>query len=123
MHTIEPATEITRWLNEHPPQPGVQASTNVPEERQGKFVTVERTGGQTALLRDDATLSIDAYADNSVNAMQLARDILDSLELMAYQHPAIANIGVQSLYNNPEPDGSRQPRATLNVRLTIAPTL
>lgn len=123
MHTPDPITVIIEWLSEHPTTPTATVSGDAPSDRLDQFVTVERTGGTPEELRDDATVTIHCHATSSLEAMSLARSVADRLRDMSYRHPAVAGISVLSLYNNPETVGDRKPRATINLQITIAPTI
>lgn len=102
----------------------VPVSSKIPPTRPAKFVTVQRTGGpQATLVSDRPQITIEAWADDDIEAQDLANECRRLLHAMAdgsnrsgvivYRCDEFAGPGYL-----PEPD-SRQDRFTFTVSLHV----
>ena len=96
----------------------VEAFGSVPEVRPSSFVTVERTGGQQAVLFDSPTLAVQCWAGTRSEAMKLADLVAARLRDGWRQQPYVAACDVHSIYNFPDPD-SGQARYPLTVTASL----
>ena len=102
--------------------PDVPVSFSVPADRPERFVTVERTGGSEESHRSLPLLSVKVYDATRFKASDTAmRLVLPALQALD-DHPAIARVDVESVYNNPDPGPPYAPRYQINIQL-IAATL
>jgi hypothetical protein len=109
---------LVAWL---PGAVGAPAFAEVPGERPGEFVTVERTGGGFSVGVDRPALAVQAWAASNAEAAGLALRLRDALALRcAAEVPQVCRCGVEGLYSFPDPD-SRQSRYQLSVYMTTRP--
>ena len=95
---------VRQWLAS---QLAVPVSTEIPATRPDEFVTVERVGGPITDVRDKALLAIQAWSTTRTKAGVLAHKVTDSLILGGIQHPQIADVGINSIVNNPDPSSGQ----------------
>ena len=105
MFDIEAA--LVGWLAE---RTGVPAFGSVPEDKPPEFLTVERTGGATALGIDRPTVAVQAWAESPAAAMGLALKI----RRLAVERKADAT------YSFPDPK-SRRARCQLVLDIVSRP--
>lgn len=83
---------------------GIPCSTTVPEEREPRFATVERTGGAMSLGKDEPNLAVQLWAATETEAYTLAlcaAEVIDDLwELL----PNVCQARAGSVYRFPDPD-------------------
>lgn len=98
----------------------VPVHTAVPKVRPAKFIVARRNGGGAAnRILDLPTVTVDAWASDSVEAAELAEDARSAL-LHAYTSMPLVR-GVEEItgpYSTPDPDSS-SPRYRFSVRLRV----
>ncbi len=100
--------------------PDIPVSFSVPADRPERFIVVERTGGSEEHYRSLPLLSVKVYDSTRFKASDTAmRLVFPALCLLA-DHPAIARVDVESVYNNPEPEAPYAPRYQINIQLIAA---
>lgn len=97
---------------------GVRAFGDVPADRPGVFVTVERTGGGRTRYSQDVLLAVGCWHTSRAEAASLAEQVAALLVDAPAHVPRLAATGVQSVYNLPDPD-SGQARYQLTATATI----
>ena len=98
----------------------VKPSTTVPKERPASFVRAYRTGG-AALNRvlEEAQITVDAWAPDSVAAFELASKCREALLNNASQLALVRGANeVGGLYFTPDPD-TNTPRYRFTVGLMV----
>ncbi len=95
---------------------GFPASTNVPANRPERFITVERVGGVTELVRDIPLVAVQVWAESRWVASETARTVADVTRALAVTRPNVARVEISSTYNNPDPE-SEHPRYQVNAQL------
>lgn len=105
--------ELVEWL---PKKVGVPCAADVPDPRPERFVTVERTGGDTSLGVDRPLLAVQAWAGSRLDASRLASAVATALVLDSWEIPQVCRCRVTSTYNFPDPE-SRQARYQLDVEM------
>lgn len=108
---------LVEWL---PGKVGAPCFAEVPGERPGMFVTVERTGGESSLGVDRPNLAVQAWGTTSAEASGLAMAVRDALVLGSWEIPEVCRCSVASIYRYPDPD-SRQSRYQLDVEAVTRP--
>lgn len=109
---------LVAWL---PGAAGVPAFAEVPEERPGRFATVERTGGGFSVGVDRPALAVQAWAPTNAEAYALAVALRDALSTRcAAEVPQVCRCAVEGLYSFPDPE-SRMGRYQLSVYMTTRP--
>lgn len=108
---------LVGWL---PDKVGAPCFAEVPGDRPGRFVTVERTGGEASLGVDRPSLAVQAWGATSAEASELAIAVRDALVLDSWELPEVCRCSVTSIYRFPDPD-SRQSRYQLDVEAVTRP--
>lgn len=106
---------LVAWL---PGAVGAPCFAEVPPERPGKFLTVERTGGSAAIGIDRPALAIQAWAGSKYDAQELA---LAARDAMLYRSVGIPQVRGCSINSGPYPfpdEDSGQHRYQLYVNMT-----
>lgn len=99
---------------------GVPVSALVPEKRPPEFITVERTGGNFSLGKDEPNLAIQCWAQSEANAYTLALMVREVM-LHAWQDiDQICKVDFGGTYSFPDPD-SGQRRYQVDVYLVTRP--
>lgn len=86
------------YLNEELPE---NVSANVPSPLPERFVTVEKTGSQTANRITTDTLAVQSWAASREEAM-LLNEAVKALMLAAAQLPEISRVECETDYNYPD---------------------
>ena len=115
MFDVEQA--LIEWL---PGKVGAPCYAEPPDPRPGRFVTVERTGGETSLGVDRPLLAVQAWGASRADASALAADARSALVLDSWEIPEVCRCAVASTYSFPDPD-SRQARYQLDVEMVTRP--
>ena len=116
MFDIEAA--LVGWLAE---RTGVPAFGSVPEDKPPEFLTVERTGGATALGIDRPTVAVQAWAESPAAAMGLALKICRlAVERMAQEVAQVSSCKADATYSFPDPK-SRRARCQLVLDIVSRP--
>lgn len=112
---------IIQWLNADEQLADCKASADVPASRPQQFLTVELTGGQKSRYKATPLVSIDCYSTSRYKASELAENIVvPRLMAMPYGVSEIADVSIESVYNNPEPGPPQHPRYTINISIVHA---
>lgn len=93
----------------------LEAFLDVPKERPDRFLTVERTGGPEGQITGTPTLAIQVWAEHRFEAGDMAR-LVAGVVRSAVVLPWVGRVGIQSIYNFPDPD-SKQARYQIVVEL------
>lgn len=104
---------LKNWLAE---KTGCPCFADVPSDRPEQFITIERTGGEASLGKDEPLLAVQTWAPTRADASALALRTRNALVLQACEILQILKCNVTSIYNFPDPD-SRQARYQLDVEL------
>ncbi len=100
--------------------PDIPVSFSVPADKPQRFVTVERTGGSEESHRSLPLLSIKVYDTTRFKASDTTtRLVLPAIQTLD-DHPAIAKVDIESVYNNPDPEPPYQARYQINIQLIAA---
>ncbi len=94
---------------------GVPVEVEVPQNRPKRLITVERTGGAPDRVLDYPIVTIHAWAPTRYTASALARAIVAALRRFEVHHPKVANVSVQSIYNDPDVSESPRYRVTAQI--------
>lgn len=89
-------------------------STEVPNPRPEKLITIERTGGSSYLGLDRPTLAVQCWAKTRSQAASLAyevRDLLDDLDELE----SVSSVSINSLYNFPTDKNEQRYQIVVNV--------
>lgn len=87
---------------------GIKAVADIPADRPGEFVTVERTGGShDSVVLDRPTVAVQAWSTTRYKASELM-DKVDSLMLGLPSVSGVSRCKRNSMYNYPDESG--QPR-------------
>lgn len=107
------------WFNADAALKGVplEAFMDIPADRPGRFITVERTGGGDERWRGLPTLAVQVWAQYRYEAADLAALVVGSLRRMVAL-PNVARVEVQNVYNFPDPD-SGQVRYQVTADLVV----
>lgn len=100
---------------------GVAVASRVPKERPARFVRAWRTGGPTVnRVLDDAQMTVQAWAETTVDAQALAGQCRDLMlrAVAAGGIPQARRVQLHSLYYDEDPD-SRTPRYTFTGTLRL----
>ena len=89
----------------------------IPEDRPGRFITVERTGGARDRLIDHPTFAVQVWAESRATAATLADLVADRIRDGFILQPEVAAVDVTTAYN--WPDESGQDRYQLVVTAVI----
>ena len=109
---------LCEWV---PKKLGVPCSSQVPNPRPDRFITVERTGGGYTLGRDNPYLAVQAWGTSEADAYALALRARDAFATdLREEVPQVCSSEVDGLYNFPDPDG-RQARYQLDAYLVTRP--
>ena len=90
--------------------PGVPVRAEVPSERPGVLVTVERVGGPRTLHLDRGTYAVQCWAaptsgaSGRAAAARLCERVVSAILSLPCSHPRVAATDVVSSYNFPDPD-------------------
>lgn len=84
-------------------------TTEVPNPRPDRFITIERTGGISDRWQDRPQVAIQCWAKSRWEAEELASRVKTWVNEVLRYHPQVSRVGVGWSYNFPDPD-SRQPR-------------
>lgn len=104
---------LINWLTE---KTGYPCYAEVPGNRPERFITIERTGGEASLGKDEPLLAVQTWGPTRAEASALALRVRNVLVLEACDILQILKCDVSSIYNFPDPD-SRQARYQLDVEL------
>lgn len=105
---------LVEWLNNNP-EVTPEAFMDVPRTRPKQFITVERVGGGEGPVTGRPLLAVQRWAQHRFEASQGAIDLSKVLPQFV-EHPGIARVQVDSVYNMPDPD-SGQARYQLTVEV------
>ena len=108
---------LIEWL---PGKVGFPCYAEPPGDRPGRFVTVERTGGETSLGVDRPLVAVQAWGASRADASGLAAAVRDALVLDSWEIAEVCRCRVSSSYSFPDPD-SRQARYQLDVEMVTRP--
>ena len=109
--------DLCKWLSA---RLGVPCSTSVPAQRPAEFVTVERTGGQTSLGRDDPNLAVQCWSGTEAGAYTLALAAREAVLSGWGGLPMVCRATVGATHHFPDPD-SRAERYQIDAYLTTRP--
>ena len=93
-------TDITEWLGNQ--IVNLPAFGVVPEDRPERFITIERTGGDSNRFIDNATYAVQVWASSILEADQLATQLRDACWLLLEQ-PWVAAVSPGNLYDFTDP--------------------
>lgn len=117
MINIEAA--VISWLNSDENLKDAKAAADVPATRPNKFITVELTGGARSRYRATPLMAIKCYAGSRYEASELAENlVMPRLLAMPWGVDEIADVNIESIYNNPEPGPPLRPRYQINITIT-----
>lgn len=88
----------------------------VPSTRPAQFITVERVGGGYEDVRDLPMVVVQCWAGSRFEASEIAAVVARALRNLAYTHPQVARVGIESIVNFPDPD-SKQARYQVTATL------
>ncbi len=88
----------------------------VPSTRPAQFITVERVGGGHEDVRDLPMVAVQCWAGSRYNASELAATVAKALRQLAYTHPNVGRVNIESIINFPDPD-SKQARYQVTATL------
>ncbi len=88
----------------------------VPSTRPAQFITVERVDGGYADVRDLPMVVVQCWAGSRFEASEVAAEVAHALRNLAYTHPQVASVSIQSVVNFPDPD-SKQARYQVTATL------
>lgn len=109
---------LCEWV---PKKLGVPCSSQVPNPRPDRFITVERTGGGYTLGRDNPYLAVQAWGASEADAYVLALRTRDAFATgLREEVPKVCSVEIGGLYNFPDPD-ARQSRYQLDAYLVTRP--
>jgi hypothetical protein len=108
---------VVGWLQE---RLGIPVSADVPVERpDGRFVTVERTGGDGIYRAiDNPDLAIQCWAPTRLDASGLAYEV-DSVLPDLVEIPGVSRCVRNSLYNFPDDKGKPRYQIVVNLTTTL----
>lgn len=87
---------------------GINAVADVPKDRPGEFVTVERTGGShDSVILDRPTVAVQAWSTTRYKASELMNEV-DAIMLKLPSVSGVSRCRRNSMYNYPDESG--QPR-------------
>lgn len=99
---------------------GADAYPQVPSDRPGSFLVVERTGGgDQNRVQSTASVDVDCWAQTVWEASELAESVREALLTMPDVEPNVFHVSITSTYNNPDLD-SGSPRYTVGADMTIS---
>ena len=104
---------LLEWL---PKKTGYPCYIDVPLSRPDRFVSIERTGGEASIGKDEPLLAVQAWGPTRADASAIALEVRDALILHACEILQVLKCDVTSIYNFPDPD-SRQARYQLDVEM------
>ena len=105
---------LISWIQS---ETGVPCYGDVPKDRPGKFVTVERTGGSEGPGIGRPSLAVQVWGPSKYEASALAAEVAELLWSRAPEIPQIRSCTVNSgPYSFPDPD-SYQPRYQIYIDL------
>lgn len=114
------AVNIEKLLIDHLNSDGTlgeyPASLSIPEDRPGKFITVERVGGEDGLLLAKPLLSVQVWSSSRWDASDAAYRLVKPSLLHLIEHDEIGFINILSIINNPDPE-SKQARYQLSIQV------
>lgn len=93
----------------------VEAFMDVPADRPGEFITVERVGGPEGRILGAPLLAVQVWAGARWRAAELAKTYSDIIRRMETL-PWVGRVAISSVTNFPDPD-SRTARYQLTVEL------
>ncbi|WP_417556243.1 hypothetical protein [Microbacterium sp.] len=91
---------------------------DVPATRPGRFISIERSGGGQADVRDLPLINVHAWDLTRSAAGDTAYAVADVLRDLAITHPSIARVSIESIYY--DPDTSGQPRYRITAQAVTA---
>lgn len=98
---------------------GLEAFPEIPDERPGRFITVERTGGQTSRLMDYPTWAVQVWAEDRNAASDLAvtvgRRLMGGFSLLH----EVADVDVTTTYNWPDESGQARYQMVVTAVLMV----
>lgn len=107
-------------LGAFPAPTGAPAYLFPPEHRPAKFITVERTGGESGLGRDMPSLAVQCWADTEADAYALAIDVKNFLIDLPIKTDDVYKVDVTSIYSFPDPDSDKR-RYQVSAQLVTRP--
>lgn len=114
--TVNVEALIIGALDGHEQIDGIPVVADVPKTRPERFVSVERTGGGREDVRDLPLVTLHAWDRTRYAASQTATVLADLLEGLAFTHPSVARVSIESTYNDPDPaSGQARYRVTAQV--------
>lgn len=84
-----------------------EAYSDVPSTRPLSFITVERVGGGHADVRDLPMVAVQCWERSRLKAAELAAVVANELKNLAYVHPNVGRVNIESIINFPDPDSSQ----------------
>lgn len=111
---------IASTISEVKARLAVPCSSEVPATRPDEFVTVERTGGQYELGKDNPTLAVQCWASTDAKAYSLALAVAEVLRNMRETVPQVCRSSVSSVYRFDAP-GDQQRRYQIVFDLVCRP--
>lgn len=81
--------------------------SDVPSNRPASFITVERVGGGHADVRDLPMVAVQCWEQSRFEASELASVVAGELKNLAYVHPNVGRVSIESIINFPDPDSSQ----------------
>lgn len=88
----------------------------VPSRRPASFITIERVGGGYEDVRDLPMVAVQCWERSRLKAAELSAEVASALRKLAYTHPNIGRVNIESIINFPDPDSS-QARYQVTVSL------
>jgi hypothetical protein len=86
----------------------VPASAEVPSERPGQFITVERTGGGAdAHGHDYPQVAVQCWAASMYEADEMAQSAAQAIARLPYVDGSIKSSTVEAVYNFPDFEGKQ----------------
>lgn len=90
--------------------------STVPSTRPAQFITVERVGGGYEDVRDFPMVAIQCWAGSRYDASEIAAAVARTLRNLAFTHPNVGRVNIESIINFPDPD-SEQARYQVTTTL------
>lgn len=109
--------ELVQWLSVQPKLAEIPVSTDVPANRPSKFISIERTGGERSKILDRPELAIQCWASSSVEASELADELVDVVLPRVYVLSDVGAFSINSVYNYPLDE--TQPRYQITVNAVV----
>lgn len=95
---------------------GWDAYADVPSDRPGEFVVVERTGGRRRYRTiDEPMLTVQCWSTTRAKASDMAYRVARDAEMLI-EVPGVNSVAVESVYNYPDLD-SGTPRYQMTLSL------